>query len=357
MRKIIKNISSVILFVLMLMICLMVLELYIRSAEIESLSNFEVDSVYGKRLLPDRKMLYVNEGFYVGKTNKYGYLGPSYPPEKDNNTIRIALIGDSFIEAFQLFDRNSLRALLEKELCRRTGKRVEVMNFGRSGFNLEDMYVYYEMFCKKFKPDLTLFFIEESDLTEDSHQTLMPVLVPGQDTLFIENSFRHSNELNNYYKTKWIRENSAFLKMINNCKKLVTEGKTSLILFDKFYINRTKKSSAEGIFAKEVNTKISGLNQKILSRMSTMPGIEIILIGNIPQNLNMEITDTGLPVINLIKSLESMKNMGNNPWYWPSSKETGHWNPEAHRELAGILSTSLILQDRISHNSIDQKYE
>lgn len=338
MKKITKFFSITLLFILFLTGCLLILELFIRSAEIESLSNFEVDPENGKRFLPERKMLYINEGFYVGKTNKYRYLGPAYPQEKDTGTYRIALIGDSFIEAFQLFDRLSMRATLEKELKKLTGKEIQVLNFGRSGFTFEDMFVYHKIFCSNFQSDITLFFVEESDFTDQSHQYLLPGIKYISDKLVEDHSYRNSAGMKNYLKTKWFRENSALLKMANNCIKIIPDKKIVRFintLSSHKQINNTEPPPINHL------SKLNSLQLQILSELKQDSSVSLVYINEISDTIRNQIDYLGFNCIDMLEPITSMIESGFDPYYWKASGSNGHWNPETQKNLGRFLALQL----------------
>ena len=63
---------------------------------------------------------------------------------KSANVLRIALIGDSYIEGFQLFERHHFKTYLEQKLSQKLKKKVEVLNFGIGGADLRGMYLRYD---------------------------------------------------------------------------------------------------------------------------------------------------------------------------------------------------------------------
>ena len=104
--------KNILLFFLSFVFTLFLIEVFLQVSEVSSLSVTKNDELLGSSLKPNSNLILFNEGFYIGKVNKYGYYGPDYPPDKDNNIVRIALIGDSYVESHQLFDRNSLRKIV-----------------------------------------------------------------------------------------------------------------------------------------------------------------------------------------------------------------------------------------------------
>lgn len=53
---------------------------------------------------------------------------------------------------------------MEQKLTKILNKKVEVLNFGRSGFDFADMYAYEERIVAPFHPNLVLYFLSEADL-------------------------------------------------------------------------------------------------------------------------------------------------------------------------------------------------
>ena len=81
-----------------------------------------------------------NEGFSMGQYNNNSILGPDCSIEKKTGVFRIAILGDSYVESFQVFRRDQFISIMEKQLSKNFDKSVEVLNFGRSGFDLADMF-------------------------------------------------------------------------------------------------------------------------------------------------------------------------------------------------------------------------
>ena len=66
--------------------------------------------------------------------NSAGMRDREHAVGKEAGVFRILVLGDSFMEAFQVPFEASLPSLLEQALGQRTGKRVEVVNAGVSGW-------------------------------------------------------------------------------------------------------------------------------------------------------------------------------------------------------------------------------
>ena len=78
---------------------------------------------------PDQDFVMFTEGFNIGHVNKDGFIGEDIETKKPNGTIRIALLGDSYVQGLHLFNRDHLSTILEDELKALTNKKVEVLKF------------------------------------------------------------------------------------------------------------------------------------------------------------------------------------------------------------------------------------
>ena len=64
--------------------------------------------------------------------------------------VRIAVVGDSYVEAVQLFDKYNFMSVLQERLSQVTEASVEVLNFGRSGMDLRTMYIYDQELIRSY---------------------------------------------------------------------------------------------------------------------------------------------------------------------------------------------------------------
>jgi hypothetical protein len=136
------------------------LDIFAQKAYIETKSTTDFTNEYGRCRKANMDYVFFNEGFSMGNFNKGRYLHTFYPVEKPTNTIRIAALGDSYVEGFQVFERDHFLKLTEQKLNKDLKDSVQILNFGRSGFDFGDMYAYYETMVKDYNPDIVLFFYQ-----------------------------------------------------------------------------------------------------------------------------------------------------------------------------------------------------
>ena len=162
-------------FTVLILFCflgLLILEFGLRFFE-QEIFSFPPMKIVCNRLLHKSNLdiyRFDNEGQKIVHTiiNKEGFIGLNYEIVKPSDTYRIAFLGDSFTEAFQVDYEKNFVFLTDQFLntALRSGnfnfqnkeiKKIEVMNFGVSGTSVADGIIYYNEYVKKYKPDLVIF--------------------------------------------------------------------------------------------------------------------------------------------------------------------------------------------------------
>lgn len=104
------------------------------------------------------------------RVNNHGWTSEiDYQPEKSGKT-RIAIIGDSFVEAFQVAPKDNFGGVLR----RRLGDDYEVYSFGFSGSPLSHYLQISRSVNRVFDPDILVFNLCQNDF----HQSLCEVRYP-----------------------------------------------------------------------------------------------------------------------------------------------------------------------------------
>ncbi len=321
--------KSLVGFALGLLAMALVAEGYFRATRVVTPAFNRVDDEVGRARRPGLFWVVFNEGFSMGRFNEFGYNGPGYPPEKDKGVIRIALLGDSFVEGYQVFDRHHFRSRLEELLNLSMSDSVEVLNFGRNGFNLQYNYIYFSHFVQQFNPDHTVLFLSSIDFGPGQADQLMPSvevtdaalkIVPPDEAL-----------LQRYRKAERFTHQAYMLSMLNAVRRQAISVSVAEILLDKFYIPRPKDSQ------KDVAER-SGLSRTERLMLRDMATSTNLLVADtdasLPEEFKTACRDLGVPVIPLGEMLEVKVP---DALYWPVTGQTGHWNHEAHRAVAELL--------------------
>jgi hypothetical protein len=316
-------------------------EAYFRATEI-SLPSFVSDHpVLGRTFRPNARAALVQEGFYMDRINAYGYLGPSYPREREEGTLRVALIGDSFVEAFQVFPDYSLRSVLEKELAALAGDPVEVLNFGRSGQDLRTMYTYYKDLVTQFRPDVTLFFVIDHAFL-GSDKSLGPVCYLDEGgSLRVSYDFAKTDVFQRKIKLGFTREFGSY-QLLQSAFYRYRQGETARILFDKFVpVPRGATPGLETVTEREDrNLEINRAVISELARLNREGPSRIVFVGHkqVPRQYVAMVEEAGIPFIDLRAPLDELKRSGTDPYYWPVTNNDGHWNQEGQRVIGAYLA-------------------
>jgi len=125
----------------------------------------------GTTHIPHAYYRHNKEGFSEGYFNSHGFRDYERAYEKSPGVFRILVLGDSYIEAFQVELENSFSAQLENILndSRAFASRVEVLALGQSGFGTADEYLRYLNFGLLYDPDLVvLAFFTGNDFRNNS---------------------------------------------------------------------------------------------------------------------------------------------------------------------------------------------
>jgi len=321
------------IFVGAFLLTLLALEVFLRFTGTQLPGFTRYDETLGLALKPDRPLVRFNEGFYMGATNHYGYYGKSRPYEKPPGTFRVALIGDSQVEAHQLFARDHFGEIMERELQARTGVPVEVLNFGQSGLNLSDMYCYYSDFATRFHPDVVLFLIGPGDIDNSPPSNVRPYCEMVGDSLVINYGFARSSGFQWLLKTSALRGNSAVLTLVNSVVQLCGRGLAAEIILGKFYRGDGGKAMAAGTERVASETTLA-----ILRELSERENVYFLMEDNMDDTLVTRVARDYGHVIDLRGALQ---HVDGDPRYWVATDKRGHWNRAAHRAVGMYLADVL----------------
>jgi lysophospholipase L1-like esterase len=338
MKKFIISISKL---SMAFIITIIAIEIFFRFSEIFLPSIVYDDPKLGILRKPNAPYLSLNEGFGMGSVNEYGYLGPGYPKEKDGNTLRIALIGASIVQGLEVFDRQHFRKLLEDKLSVVSGKKVEVLNFGRGGIDFRGAYTTQKYISSEFHPDINLIFIGgntfivKDDKPGPEYQFL-------NDSLIIDYSFAESSQFKLRTRFKFLRLTAVgnLLKRGYEFYQLSTPGKLILgSLYEEpsvVYNNSMNEIEDPYIEIDSVITKIYENMNKNGNTLNIFVKSE-----QYSEHYDRIIRNSNIPVFDLFSEFERCRKNGENIDYWKATNVSGHWNHYGHEVVAEFLFDSL----------------
>jgi len=149
------------------------LELSLRAVGFSDPRFHEPDRMLGKRLRAGCRGVQSREGFSHVSVNRHGFRGPDRSVAKPEDALRIAVMGDSFVEALHVEYEESLAGRLESVLGKEIPqRRVEVLNFGVSGYGTGQELMQYRSSVARFSPDVVLLALYTGNDLVENHPGL-----------------------------------------------------------------------------------------------------------------------------------------------------------------------------------------
>lgn len=176
---------------------------------------------------------YRREGRNYVRINSEGLRDREHAKSKPPNTLRIAVIGDSYAEAFQVPAEKAFWAVMEQKL-QQSGKfpaqQVEVINFGVSGYGTAQELITLRTKAWDYSPDIVLLAVcTGNDITDNSRalkKTDIPYFVYQDERLSLDNSFRDSRSFRLQNSAlnragRWLRDRLRFVQAIHEAQLVI----------------------------------------------------------------------------------------------------------------------------------------
>ena len=186
------------------------------------------DEALGYALRPGMEGWYRKEGAAYVRINSDGMRDREHLKAKPPDTVRIAVLGDSYAEALQVDEREAFWSVLEKRLgaCAPfAGRRVEVLNFGVSGYGTAQELITLRRKVWDYSPDIVLLAVTtNNDITDNSRELKktdeIPYFVRRDGRLVLDESFHDARafRLRNSVLSRagsWIRDHLRVIQLIH----------------------------------------------------------------------------------------------------------------------------------------------
>jgi hypothetical protein len=156
------------------------------------------DEHLGLTLRAGSEGIYREEGEAHFRINSQGLRDGEHANPKPPGVLRIAVLGDSFTEAFQVAVEDAFWAVLERRLAAcpgLDGRVVETLNFGVSGFSTAQSLIVLRRKVWRYDPDLVLLAFYVGNDVEDnslalSGYTRRPYFRLRGEALTLDDGFR-----------------------------------------------------------------------------------------------------------------------------------------------------------------------
>ena len=168
---------------------ILIIEICLRLFKSETTLRLYDNPVFGSALVPNQNGLFVSETKeYSSKVevNSQGWPDVEHGLEKPEGVYRILILGDSFVENFQVpFEKRFFRQLQNK-----LGNKFEIIAMGRGNTGTAQQYLMLKEYGLKYKPDLVIqMFFTANDVGNNSpilqNDPYLPYFSLSQDSNLI----------------------------------------------------------------------------------------------------------------------------------------------------------------------------
>lgn len=232
---ILQAVSSALFLVYAIALALILMELVLRTTHLFGARVVwtERDPVLGWRFIPGHAYWFKRENDHpiTGRINKYGWRDANWSLRKPANAHRIAVLGDSFVEAFQVESDRTFLSLASNRLSAKLHRPVEMMNFGRSGFTQTEEYLVLQRDVARFAPDMVIaVFFPGNDIADVSRETARNRIRPffrltESGKLVLDTSFNRSKTYRRKSALYGLKRYSALLSLIAENRSALRQQK------------------------------------------------------------------------------------------------------------------------------------
>lgn len=340
------------------------------------------DSVRGVAHIPGAKGGARVKGHRWVEINSDGWRGPEVALKHPPGTFRIALLGDSFIEAFEVPFEETVGEVLERHLAALRGTPVEVLNFGVGGYGPTQELLTLRHEVWKYSPDLILLAITTANDISDDYQPLkqtdyVPYYVYKGDSLVLDNSFTEAEGYRS--RALWTRrlltvvQHSRLAQLLNRVRHQRRKGErrarnaggtvgNELGLHGEVYLAPTTSAWQEAwrvtegvlrLMRDECRTRRTPLALVTLTsgiQVTPVPSDKEKFLAQIgakdlyypERRLNEFGKREGIPVFNLAPPMAEQAELRH--VYFHADRDSlgvGHWNREGHRAAGELIASWL----------------
>jgi hypothetical protein len=238
-KAVLQVIKKALLVLIGLVFALAICEAGLRLVGIEYPQFFALDPVVGVKLRPGMKGYWLKEGGGYVSINSDGLRDREHSLEKPPNTLRIAVLGDSFAQAFEVNQEEAFWAIMEKDLqnCNNLGgKKVEAINFGIAGFSNTQELLVLRHRVWKYSPDVVLLAIYTNN---DVAENYRPLATQWDDKGFLPYYFyqdgnlvlddrptkervrREMEQSKGYYLSLWLRDHFKIYQLYQQFQRVI----------------------------------------------------------------------------------------------------------------------------------------
>lgn len=218
-----------------LVVGIVMLEIGLRIAGISYPSFYTIDEHSCTALRPGAEGWYRKEGGSYVIINSDGLRDKEHSKEKPLNTLRIAVLGDSYAAAYEVPLENTFWSVMEQDIKNcdvLAGQEIEIINFGVAGYGTAQELMTLRYRVWDYNPDIVvLSFVTRNDIRNNSRELgqdpLRPYFVYQNGELVLDSSCVESASYRarqTWYAQLGYRivNSSRVLQLLNEAKNFLT---------------------------------------------------------------------------------------------------------------------------------------
>jgi lysophospholipase L1-like esterase len=286
------------------------------------------------------------------KTNSQGLRDVEHPWKKEDGTVRILGLGDSFTFGWGVKLEESFLKQLERRLTQETGRKAETINAGVPGYGLNHYYIYLKNIGIKYQPDVIVINYFVDDLPASLKEELAPYEEDFPDRLQYKGGFLHRSRFYNF-----ITSAAAVVRVRNHATAVdhmrnMEIRRAAWARYDHPLINKADEETNDRIILlEEYLTRFKALADGAHARLVIMfiPDISHLYhreYQNVNRVLKQLTSKYDIPFVDMTPIFESSNDLST---YYLFPKDA-HTNVKGHEEMASAL-TELICKDALSNIS------
>ena len=265
-------------------------------------------------------------------TNAAGLRGSeNYATDKPQNTLRIALLGDSYLFGYGVTDEQVVSTALQRRLSTESEKRkVEVLNFGVSGYGTAEQVIAYRRIVRPYSPDYVGLFYFSNDLGNSIASGLFAVDAGGAPVRTGNAYLPGMGIRETMYRfpvTRWLFENSQAWNLIRN--------RVSNLVWRRYLSAQGMKNSQQ-----EKPEAVSLTRALILQLMADVRQDGaipfVVIIPGRRMNTNFPVAADDLLKAGAVL-VDGRDFLAGSDYY----EIEGHWRPEGHAKAAAAIAERL----------------
>ncbi|MGD9211149.1 MAG: SGNH/GDSL hydrolase family protein [Desulfobacteraceae bacterium] len=182
----------------------------------------EPDAKLGWRGTSNLEGLHRIENVTYNRFNSKGYHDRERSKAKLHGTIRIAIVGDSFVQSSEVSLDEHFATIMEKKINERLSpinRNVEIINFGISGFSTAQELILLRNEIREYRPDLVILLVYPgNDIMDNSYE--LTATLRDMRPYFVKNKNRSLSLKPGYPDQDKIFIDSILVKIINRSRLL-----------------------------------------------------------------------------------------------------------------------------------------